>query len=97
MKDLRVAVLMGGPSAEAEVSRKSGAMVVAALRDAGMSVVPVDIQGTAVNVPADVFREFWKTTAWRIPARIPARVREHSIKFWQKNVFSRREFRRRNR
>ncbi len=54
MKDLRVAVLMGGPSAEAEVSRKSGAMVVAALRDAGMSVVPVDIQGTAVNVPADV-------------------------------------------
>ena len=54
MNDLRVAVLMGGPSAEAEVSRKSGAMVVAALRDAGMSVVPVDIQGTAVNVPADV-------------------------------------------
>ncbi|MEI8064447.1 MAG: D-alanine--D-alanine ligase, partial [Verrucomicrobiota bacterium] len=36
MKDLRVAVLMGGPSVEAEVSRKSGAMVVAALREAGI-------------------------------------------------------------
>ena len=54
MKDLRVAVLMGGPSAEAEVSRKSGAMVVSALRESGMSVVPVDIQGTAVKLPADI-------------------------------------------
>ena len=54
MKDLRVAVLMGGPSVEAEVSRKSGAMVVAALREAGISVVTVDIQGTAVKLPADM-------------------------------------------
>ncbi|MEI8315188.1 MAG: D-alanine--D-alanine ligase [Verrucomicrobiota bacterium] len=54
MKNLKVAVLMGGPSAEAEVSRKSGAMVAAALRQAGMTVVPVDLQGTEVNLPADV-------------------------------------------
>ena len=54
MKDLRVAVLMGGPSAEAEVSLKSGAMVVTALRQAGMTVLPVEIHGTAVNLPADL-------------------------------------------
>ena len=54
MKDLRVAVLMGGPSAEAEVSLKSGAMVAAALRQTGMTVLPVEIQGTTVNLPADL-------------------------------------------
>ena len=54
MKDLRVAVLMGGPSAEAEVSLKSGAMVVAALRQAGLTVLPVEIHGTTVSLPADV-------------------------------------------
>jgi len=54
MKDLRVAVLMGGPSTEAEVSLKSGAMVVAALRQAGLTVLPVEIHGTTVNLPADV-------------------------------------------
>ena len=54
MKELRVAVLMGGPSAEAAVSLKSGAMVVAALRQAGMTVLPVEIHGTEVNLPADL-------------------------------------------
>jgi len=54
MKDLRVAVLMGGPSAEAAVSLQSGAMVVAALRQTGMTVLPVEIHGTTVNLPADV-------------------------------------------
>lgn len=54
MKDQRVAVLMGGPSAEAAVSRQSGAMVVAALRQTGLTVLPVDIQGTTVHLPADL-------------------------------------------
>ena len=54
MKDWRVAVLMGGPSAEAEVSLKSGAMVVAALRQAGLTAVPVEIHGTTVNLPSDL-------------------------------------------
>ena len=55
MKDYRVAVLMGGPSAEREVSLQSGAQVVAAaLRQTGMTVLPVEIHGTTVNLPADV-------------------------------------------
>lgn len=37
-EDIRVAVLMGGPSAEAEVSLKSGGAVAAALREAGFAV-----------------------------------------------------------
>ncbi len=39
----RVAVLYGGISAEREVSLASGRMVVAALREAGYDVVPVDV------------------------------------------------------
>lgn len=54
MKRLRVAVLMGGPSAECEVSRQSGRMVIEALRPTGAVVLPVDIQGTDVRLPANV-------------------------------------------
>jgi D-alanine-D-alanine ligase len=39
----RVAVLMGGMSAEREVSLRSGAQVVAALEDAGFAVTPVAV------------------------------------------------------
>lgn len=39
----RVAVLMGGISAEREVSLSSGRQVVAALRDAGFEVAPIDV------------------------------------------------------
>lgn len=45
MNRLHVAVLMGGPSAERKVSLKSGAAAVRALRNAGMYVSPVDVQG----------------------------------------------------
>ncbi|MEC8195825.1 MAG: D-alanine--D-alanine ligase, partial [Pseudomonadota bacterium] len=38
----KVAVLMGGPSAEREVSLSSGRECAAALRDAGLDVVEVD-------------------------------------------------------
>ena len=41
----RVAVLMGGESAEREVSLKSGAAVHQALREAGVDAVAVDVQG----------------------------------------------------
>ncbi len=44
----RVAVLMGGPSAEREVSLKSGAAVLAALRAAGVDAHPVDVQDPGV-------------------------------------------------
>ena len=54
MKDWRVAVLMGGPSMEREVSLQSGAQVVAALEATGATVLPVEIVGTEVNLPADI-------------------------------------------
>jgi D-alanine-D-alanine ligase len=38
-----VAVLYGGTSAEREISLRSGEAVIAALRESGVSVVPVDI------------------------------------------------------
>lgn len=52
MNRLHVAVLMGGPGAEREVSLQSGATAVAALRNAGMQVSPVDVQGAEFNLPA---------------------------------------------
>ncbi|MCG3147603.1 MAG: D-alanine--D-alanine ligase B [Verrucomicrobiae bacterium] len=54
MKHLHVAVLMGGPSAEAAVSRASGKMVLEALRGTGVAAEPVDLLGTTVELPAGV-------------------------------------------
>lgn len=54
MKSRRVAVLMGGPSAEREVSLKSGRMVCEALAPTGMTVLPVEVQGTEFTLPAAV-------------------------------------------
>jgi len=45
----RVAVLMGGNSAEREVSLRSGAAVTAALQSVGADVVAIDIQGHAIH------------------------------------------------
>jgi D-alanine-D-alanine ligase len=55
----RVAVLLGGMSAEREVSLRSGAQVITALRDAGYEVVPIEVTDdlgaliTALNPPPD--------------------------------------------
>lgn len=54
MKRLRVAVLMGGPSAERDVSLKSGGVVVQALLNAGAQVCEVAVQGTDFWLPANV-------------------------------------------
>ena len=43
MKPLHVTVLMGGPSAESEVSRRTGRAVVRALSEKGIPVVAVDM------------------------------------------------------
>jgi len=47
----RVAVLMGGPSDEREVSLKSGAAVAVGLRKAGYDVFEVDLTGHEVVLP----------------------------------------------
>lgn len=52
MNKFHVAVLMGGPSAEREVSLKSGAAAVQALRGAGMHVSPIDVQGDDFHLPS---------------------------------------------
>ncbi len=51
MNRLHVAVLMGGPSAEREVSMKSGAAAIQALRAAGMYVSPVEVRGEDFLLP----------------------------------------------
>jgi D-alanine-D-alanine ligase len=50
----RVAVLMGGPSAEAEVSLRSGAAVAGALRAAGYGVAEVNPKAGRLKFAADV-------------------------------------------
>ncbi|MGD0060539.1 MAG: D-alanine--D-alanine ligase [Verrucomicrobiia bacterium] len=54
MKKLKIAVLMGGPSAEREVSLRSGTAVANALTVTGAKVVPMDIQDATFTIPADV-------------------------------------------
>jgi len=50
----RVAVLKGGPSAEREISLRSGAAVAQGLRDAGYEVTEVDVRGLDFEVPEGV-------------------------------------------
>jgi len=54
MKRLKIAVLMGGPSAEREVSLKSGTAVANALATTGAKVAPIDITETVFSIPANV-------------------------------------------
>jgi D-alanine-D-alanine ligase len=54
MKRLKIAVLMGGPSAERQVSLKSGTAVASALAGTGAKVVPIDILEMKFTIPSDV-------------------------------------------
>jgi D-alanine-D-alanine ligase len=54
MSPLRIAVLMGGPSAEREVSLRSGQAVVQALQSVVAHVEPVVVDGSEFALPADV-------------------------------------------
>jgi D-alanine-D-alanine ligase len=49
-----VGVLMGGPSAEREVSLRSGAAVAAGLRTAGYEAVEIDVTTNDVSIPPGV-------------------------------------------
>lgn len=50
-KESLIAVLMGGPGSEREVSLASGRSVVKALQDAGYNAVPVDVTTQHVDLP----------------------------------------------
>lgn len=51
MKQIHVAVLKGGSSAEREVSLRSGAAVARALREAGVIVTELDVRGPDFELP----------------------------------------------
>jgi D-alanine-D-alanine ligase len=51
-KDLLIAVLMGGPGSEREVSLASGKAVLKALQAAGYNAVEVDVAGPDFELPA---------------------------------------------
>lgn len=51
--DKRIAVLMGGPGSEREVSLRSGAAVGRALRGAGASVQEIDVRGADFALPEE--------------------------------------------
>ncbi len=50
----RVAVLMGGPSAEREVSLRSGAAVARGLRAAGIEALEVDVREESLDLPPGI-------------------------------------------
>lgn len=53
-KDILIAVLMGGPGSERDVSLASGNAVLEALADEGFNVVPVDITAHSIDLPEGV-------------------------------------------
>jgi len=54
MKFRRVAVLMGGPSSEREVSLRSGRAIASALSCRGYEVIAIDVTRPALDFPLDV-------------------------------------------
>jgi D-alanine-D-alanine ligase len=58
LKNLPVALLMGGPGREREVSLRSGAAVAGALRQSGARVTALDVTGPGFDLPADTALAF---------------------------------------
>ena len=54
IKIQKIAVLKGGPSAEREISLRSGVAVAKGLRDAGYDVVEIDVVDHNLDIPSDV-------------------------------------------
>lgn len=52
LSNIKIALLMGGPGSERQVSLASGNAVLKALLSLGLDAVPVEITGTEVNLPA---------------------------------------------
>jgi D-alanine-D-alanine ligase len=51
-KEILIAVLMGGPGSEREVSLASGNAVLVALKEQGLNAVAVDVSGHSLELPA---------------------------------------------
>jgi D-alanine-D-alanine ligase len=52
LSQIKIAVLMGGPGSERQVSLASGKAVLNALLSLGIDAVPVDVTGTDIEIPA---------------------------------------------
>jgi D-alanine-D-alanine ligase len=52
LESIKIAVLMGGPGSERQVSLASGAAVLKALRERGLNAEPVDVTSTTIDLPA---------------------------------------------
>jgi D-alanine-D-alanine ligase len=52
LTNIKIAVLMGGPGSERQVSLASGKAVLNALLSLGIDAVPVDVTGTDIEIPA---------------------------------------------
>jgi D-alanine-D-alanine ligase len=52
LSNITIAVLMGGPGSERQVSLASGKAVLNALLSLGLDAVPVDVTGTEIDLPA---------------------------------------------
>jgi len=52
LSQIKIAVLMGGPGSERQVSLASGKAVLNALLSLGLDAVPVDVTGTDIDLPA---------------------------------------------
>lgn len=53
LKNLHLAVLMGGPGSEREVSLRSGRAVAAALRQGGYRTTEIEVRGMELDLPYD--------------------------------------------
>ncbi|MFM2199101.1 MAG: hypothetical protein RLZZ505_2533 [Verrucomicrobiota bacterium] len=51
LSEIKIAVLMGGPGSERQVSLASGNAVLEALLSIGLDAVPVDVTGTEIDLP----------------------------------------------
>ena len=51
LSNIKIAVLMGGPGSERQVSLASGNAVLKALLSVGLDAVPVDVTSTEINLP----------------------------------------------
>ncbi|MFN6017922.1 MAG: D-alanine--D-alanine ligase [Verrucomicrobiota bacterium] len=52
LESIKIAVLMGGPGSERQVSLASGAAVLKALRERGLNAEPIDVTSTTIDLPA---------------------------------------------
>lgn len=52
LSEIKIAVLMGGPGSERQVSLASGKAVLNALLSLGLDAVPVDVTGSDIDLPA---------------------------------------------